>query len=173
MLKDLKLENILIKNKGNNDYIVKLTDYGVSKQVTGTICKTHTGTPQTMAPEILEGKAEYDNKCDLWSIGIIIYQLLFNEYPYKGVMEIALLNEIKKNGQKFFKKSEDNNLNQLIRRLLIKDSKERMTWEEYFDHPFFTDKKYEAFEASEASESSTKNISNKSKIGRASCRERV
>jgi serine/threonine protein kinase len=75
-------------------------------------------------------------------------------------MEIALLNEIKKNGQKFFKKSEDNNLNQLISRLLIKDSRERMTWEEYFDHPFFTDKKYEAFEASESSESSKKIISN-------------
>jgi hypothetical protein len=44
--------------------------------------------------------------------------------------------------------------------LLIKDSRERLTWEEYFDHPFFNDKKYEAFEASEASESSTKNISN-------------
>jgi serine/threonine protein kinase len=120
--RDLKLENILIKNKGNNDYIVKLTDYGVSKQIAGTICKTHAGTRQTMAPEILEELPQYDNKCDLWSIGIIIYRLLFNEYPYKGLMEIALLNEIKKNGQKFFKKSEDNNLNQLISRLLIKDN---------------------------------------------------
>ena len=148
--RDLKLENILIKNRGNNDYIVKLTDYGVSKQVTGTICKTHAGTPQTMAPEILERKAQYDNKCDLWSIGIIIYRLLFNEYPYKALMEVGLLKEIAIKGQKFFKKSEDNNLDQLIRRLLIKDSRERMTWEEYFAHPFFNDKKYEVFEASES-----------------------
>ena len=139
--RDLKLENILIKseNTGNKNYIFKLTDYGVSKQVTlTTFCKTFAGTPRTMAPEILEGDEQYDNKCDLWSIGVIIYQLLFTEYPYKGLTEIAILNDIKRNGIKLLKKSEDNNLNKLIWGLLIKDNRERMTWEEYFNHPFFT-----------------------------------
>ena len=44
-----------------------------------------------MAPEILEGNTNYDNKCDLWSIGVIIYQLYFNEFPYKGITEVMLL----------------------------------------------------------------------------------
>ena len=42
------------------------------------------GTFHTMAPEVLEGEKHYVHKCDLWSIGIIIYQLYFKEYPYKG-----------------------------------------------------------------------------------------
>ena len=39
------------------------------------------GTPVTMAPEILLGKV-YDKKCDLWSIGVIIYQMVFGKYPF-------------------------------------------------------------------------------------------
>ena len=53
--RDIKLENILIKYNSNNNYIVKLTDYGISKQLINTIGKTFLGTPLTMAPEILEG----------------------------------------------------------------------------------------------------------------------
>ena len=86
---------------------------------------------------ILEGK-NFNNKCDLWSIGIIIYQLLFNEFPYNGQTEYALLNNIKNLGLRNLKKSEDIHLNDLIFRLLIRDIKERISWEEYFSHPFFT-----------------------------------
>jgi len=42
-----------------------------------------------MAPEILEGKDIYDNKCDLWSIGVIIYQLYFNEFPDKVLQKLC------------------------------------------------------------------------------------
>ena len=138
--RDLKLENILIKytDEEKKDFIVKLTDYGVSKQITKTkLCKSHVGTGLTMAPEVLEGKEIYDNKCDLWSIGVIIYQLAFNEYPYKGVTEPALLNNIKNLGQKLFKKSNNNNLDNLIRSLLVYNPKERIEWNNYFSHPFF------------------------------------
>ena len=138
--RDLKLENILIKyiDEGKKDFIVKLTDYGVSKQITKTkICKSHVGTGFTMAPEVLEGKEIYDNKCDLWSIGVIIYQLAFNEFPYKGVTEPALLNNIKNLGQKLFKESKNTNLNNLIRSLLVYDPKKRIEWNNYFSHPFF------------------------------------
>ena len=138
--RDLKLENILIKytDEGKKDFIVKLTDYGVSKQITKTkICKSHVGTGLTMAPEVLEGREIYDNKCDLWSIGVIIYQLAFNEFPYKGVTEPALLNNIKNLGQKLFKESKNTNLNNLIRSLLVYNPKERIEWNNYFSHPFF------------------------------------
>ena len=80
--RDIKLDNIVVKyneekKDTNINYIVKLTDYGISKQLINTISKTCVGTALTMAPEIFEGKGEkdYDYKCDLWSIGIIIYQL--------------------------------------------------------------------------------------------------
>ena len=135
--RDIKLENILVKYE-QDKFIVKLTDYGISKQVTKSkLCKTHAGTGNTMAPEVLEGKEIYDNKCDLWSIGVIIYQLTFKEYPYSGISEVALLNNIKNFGQRKFKESNDNNLNNLIRSLLIYDSKKRIEWNNYFIHPFF------------------------------------
>ena len=139
--RDLKLENILIKyiDKQKKDFIVKLTDYGVSKQITTTqICQSKVGTDCTMAPEVLEGKDTYNNKCDLWSIGVIIYQLLYNDFPYKGQTQIALFNNIKNLGLNSLNKPEDSNLKDLIFRLLIKDPKERITWEDYFNHPFFS-----------------------------------
>ena len=140
--RDIKLQNILIKYIDNEkkDFIVKLTDYGISKQITNsTICKSHVGTGFTMAPEILEGKKNYDNRCDLWSIGVIIYQLYFNEFPYKGSTEVALLNNIKHLGQNILKdKNIDNkDLENLIRGLLVYDLDKRLTWDKYFEHPFF------------------------------------
>ena len=93
-----------------------------------------------MAPEILEGSDKYDNKCDLWSIGIIIYQLFFQDYPYKGKTEMGLYNCIKNLGQRILKLSNDSKLDDLIRKLLVSDPKKRITWEEYFNHPFFKEK---------------------------------
>ena len=61
----------------------------------------------------------------------------FKEIPYKGKTEIALCNEINKYGQKILKKTGDENLDDLIRKLLQKDPTKRITWEEYFNHPFF------------------------------------
>jgi len=139
--RDIKLENIVVKynnEKSKINYIVKLTDYGVSKQLINTKGKTNIGTSLTMAPEILKGEGEiYDNKCDLWSIGIIIYQLYFKDYPYKGITEVAIYNQIIKNGKKILKRTNNNNLNNLIDSLLISDPRERINYEEYFDHPFY------------------------------------
>ena len=138
--RDIKLENILVKyeDEQKKDFIVKLTDYGVSKQITTTnLCKTHAGTSLTMAPEILEGVEVYDNRCDLWSIGIIMYQLFFNDYPYKGLTEYAIINSINSLGLKALQKTNNENLDNLLRRLIIRDRRERLTWEEYFAHPFF------------------------------------
>ena len=135
--RDIKLENILVK-KENSDIIVKLTDYGISKQLI-TIsqkCQTNAGTTLTMAPEIINEK-KYDNKCDLWSIGVIIYQLSFKEFPFNGNTGIALLNRIKTMKQKHFKKTKDSKLDDLIGKLLIADPSKRLSWKEYFKHPFF------------------------------------
>ena len=98
-----------------------MTDYGINKQITTSqICKTNVGTGNTQATEVFEGR-DYGNKCDLWSIGVIIYQLAFNEYPYKGNIDNAIYNNIKKLGQ----------------RLLVYDIEKRINWDEHFRHPFF------------------------------------
>ena len=149
--RDLKLENILLKykNKNKNDYILKLTDYGVSKKmINESKLKTCIGTPHFMAPEVLDienGEKEkniYNDKCDLWSLGIIIYKLFFGKFPFLFTEEksyTTILNKIK-NFIKITLKNintGNNNLDDLIKKLLIIDPNERIGWEEYFNHPFF------------------------------------
>ena len=141
--RDIKLANIVVKmnneaNDSNIKFIPKLTDYGASKQLINTISKTFIGTSLTMAPEILEGEGkDYNYKCDLWSIGIIIYQLFFKDYPYKGDTPIAIYNKIKIKGNIFLEKTNNDNLDNLIKSLLIIDPEKRINYEEYFNHPFF------------------------------------
>ena len=100
-------------------------------------CYTHVGTLLTMAPEVLKDD-EYNYKCNLWSLGVIIYQLLFKDYPYKGNTEFALLKNMNKFGQKCLRQSNDSILDNLIRHLLIIDPNERYTWEQYFKDKFFS-----------------------------------
>ena len=138
--RDIKLDNILIKYEDNKkkSFSVKLTDYGISKQLNSVSkCVTHVGTLLTMAPEVLNDD-EYNYKCDLWSLGVIIYQLLFKEYPYKGNTEIALLKNIKNFGQKCLRQSNDSVLDNLIRQLLIIEPNNRYTWDQYFNDKFFS-----------------------------------
>ena len=133
--RDLKLDNILIKYTDNTKtkFIVKLTDYGLSKQLVSLskFCNSHAGTPVTMAPEILNDE-EYNYKCDLWSLGVIIYQMFFKQYPYNSSTETGLLKQINNYEQKLLKKTKDAKLDYLISKLLIKEPKMRMTWDEYF-----------------------------------------
>ena len=103
--------------------------------MTKNVFTTYVGTWSYMAPEILM-EQNFDLKCDLWSLGIIIYILYFRKHPYPmAKSEFALINHINNYGQKDFQKSKNEDFDNLIIRLLIKD-KERISWEEYFKHPF-------------------------------------
>ena len=138
--RDIKLENILIKyeDKKKSKFTIKLTDYGVSRKLISLSkkCKTYEGTLITMSPEIMAGE-EHDNETDLWSLGVIIYQLFFKKYPYNGLTEVAIYNQINKFGQTILDKTGDEKLDDLIRKLLVKNPKDRIKWEGYFNHPFF------------------------------------
>ena len=135
--RDIKLENILLKYDKNKKYIVKLCDYGVSKQLE-TLSKekqSFAGTNLIMAPEVLKDEP-YNNKCDLWSLGVIIYQLCFKEFPYDANSQYGIIMKIEQSKQENFKKTYNYNLDDLIRKLLIPNPDERITWDQYFNHPF-------------------------------------
>ena len=137
MHRDLKPQNIMIKflNKEKTEYLVKLADYGFSKSLENkNFTKSYLGTPLTMAPEVLQRK-EYSMKADLWSVGIIIYLLLFKDVPYSGNNEFEILKQIISN--KPLKKCGNNLLNDLIDKLLVVDPNLRIGWNDYFNHPFF------------------------------------
>ena len=133
---DLKLENILVNNKKNKLY--KLTDYGVSQKFLNMNKNLMGwgGSPQYSAPEVLSGN-DYNSSCDLWSLGIILYTLYKRKNPYDGDTDEEVLDDIKTKGQLHLHQiSDDPNFDHLIRRLLTFDPKDRITWEEYFEHPF-------------------------------------
>ena len=131
---DLKPSNILIYLDTIDKCTIKLSDYGSSNFINNLNSRTSRGTPLTMAPEVLNGK-ELSNKSDIWSLGIIIYFLLFKEYPYNGNNEVLLFNDI--NSGKKLKNCENKELNDLMNKMLKINVKERISWEEYFNHSFF------------------------------------
>ena len=137
--RDIKLHNILVKylNKEKTKFKVLLSDYGVSNQLSSMTkkYKTHAGTQIIMAPEILSGK-EYNNKCDLWSLGVNIFQLYTKKPPYIGAFDNEILNQIDKLGQSVLNVIEDAKLKDLLSKLLVKEPEKRISWEEYFNHDF-------------------------------------
>ena len=77
------------------------------------------GTPITMSPEILNGKENLiSNKSDIWSLGIIIYYMLFKEYPYNGKTEFQIIKEIESNKQ--LKPIDNKELDDLIKKKRIR-----------------------------------------------------
>ena len=136
--RDLKLGNILIKftDEKKKNFIPKLSDYGFSKELNNynyASC-THLGTPATMAPEIMLNNP-YNEKSDLWSVGVMMYQLYYREVPYEGNSENEIMQKI--NANKPYKQPEERDLRDLINRLLVVNVKDRLSWNEYFNHPFF------------------------------------
>lgn len=78
--RDIKLENVLHNSKGQ----VKLTDFGISKDLDSTVgvAATFVGTANYMAPERALGK-EYSFRSDVWSAGMVFFELATGKYPFE------------------------------------------------------------------------------------------
>ena len=152
---DLKIQNILLnyKNREKTEFTVKLK-LGDGSNLISQLRRQDSSTQNKYycnnysAPEIFKGKI-YDEKCDLWSLGCIIYALHFRNYPYKGGTEEVILNNIKNNGQKNFLSTKNPQLDDLIKKLLVEDPNKRITWEQYFNHPFTREDFREIYEIGE------------------------
>ena len=137
--KDLKPKNILISLNKLDKCLIKLSDYGISKFIDFNDSKEETfyGSIYTMSPEVIEnGDEKLTEKSEIWSLGVTIYYLLFREYPYNGNNEYQLLEDIKKSN-KILKKTDNEELNNLLNRMLTIDVSDRISWNDYFNHSFF------------------------------------
>jgi len=79
--RDLKSGNVFLMKSG----LVKLGDFGIAKGFEKTMdkAKTMVGTPYYLSPEIVEGKP-YDNKSDIWSLGVLLYEMMTFKMPFNA-----------------------------------------------------------------------------------------
>ena len=134
--RDIKPDNIMLTGDGE----LKLIDFGLSQrtEMDGSHAKNIAGTPYYMAPEVLEG--HYDSKCDIWSVGVILYVFMSGYLPFQGESRNEVFYKIV-NGKYHFNHPEFQDCSQeardLITRLLEVDPKKRYTAYEALSHPFF------------------------------------
>ena len=139
--RDLKPENILIanKNKINNYPNIKICDFGMSKIVSKDSSeKSVVGSLYYVAPEVLN--KNYNEKCDLWSCGVIMYFLLTKKVPFSSAFNNEIIEKIKK-GEYDTKsppldKLSPNGLD-LMQKLLTIDVNKRINIKEVLNHPWF------------------------------------
>ncbi|RNF11441.1 putative NIMA-related kinase [Trypanosoma rangeli] len=93
MHRDLKSANIFLMPTG----IIKLGDFGFSKQYTDSVSldvgSSFCGTPYYLAPELWERK-RYSKKADMWSLGVILYELLTLHRPFKGPSQREIMQQV-------------------------------------------------------------------------------
>lgn len=154
--RDIKPQNIFLNyrkgnfSRGNHEYHdieFKLGDFGFAKEIEeDNMLDTLCGTPMYMAPEILCDK-KYHITSDLWSVGIIFYQLMYGFFPYGKPKNIL---EMMKNIDSYILKfpppniissgvtvNTSKNAQDILSRLLQRDPLKRITWDEFFRHPWF------------------------------------
>ena len=138
--RDIKPENIMItKREKNNCLQVKLIDFGTAKMFEkGQSENRYVGSSYYMAPEVL--KRKYDEKCDLWSIGVILYILLTGRPPFDGNDDDEILKNVEigvYDKTSYPYPALSSYAKDLINKLLQYDPKKRINAEEALEHQWF------------------------------------
>ena len=146
--RDLKLENLMISeiekdiNSGEEYFWIKIIDFGTAKIFERKKNeKEIIGSSYYIAPEVL--KKNYNEKCDNWSVGVILYMTLTGVPPFDGETDEDIISRIKigkynKNNKRFLEKSSE--VKDLVNSLLERDTEKRLSAKEALSHPWF--KKY-------------------------------
>ncbi|XP_020529339.1 serine/threonine-protein kinase ATG1t [Amborella trichopoda] len=137
--RDLKQENILLSAL-DSDAVLKIADFGLSRVlVPGNHVETVCGSPPYMAPEVMLFQ-KYDEKVDMWSIGVILFELLNGYPPLSGRNNVQLLQKIRESKSLPFSHIILPGLHpdsvDICTRLLCSNPENRLSFEEFYHHKF-------------------------------------
>ena len=151
--RDLKMENVLFVEKGKG-LDIKIIDFGLSQYaqyhlvnlmeiISSEKAKTinmniSVGTPHYIAPEVINGK--YNQKCDIWSAGVILYAILSGKFPFNGKSDKEIYKSILKKTYDLTSEPWDNiskEAKDLISHMLCDEDK-RFSSEKILNHPWLT-----------------------------------
>jgi serine/threonine protein kinase len=137
--RDLKPHNILLSGDGT----IKICDYGFARiYEKQKLMNSILGSPLYMAPEIL-ASSQYTTKCDLWSVGIIMYEMLAGTVPFNTNSVVQLYSfyeRVKLWGITLPREIQDvvsSECSALLSAMLKVLPEDRITWPDFFQHPFF------------------------------------
>lgn len=121
--------------------ILKLADFGFARNLpAASLADTLCGSPLYMAPEILRYE-KYDATADLWSVGTVVYEMVAGKPPFRAPNHVELLRKIETQNDKINFPSTctaSEEIRGLIRGLLKRSPVERMSFQEFFEHPIIT-----------------------------------
>ena len=143
--RDLKLENIMVSEIERDivteeEYFwIKIIDFGTAKIFEkNRVERAVIGSSYYIAPEVLNQR--YNEKCDTWSIGVILYMTLVGSAPFDGITDEEIIRRIRvgkynKNDSRYLEHSDE--VRDLVSKLLEKDISKRLSAKEALNHPWF------------------------------------
>ena len=134
--RNIKPHNIFIESDSDGKKIknVKLGDFSTAIYIKEINDSEPMGTIFYTAPEIIKN-LDYTEKCDMWSIGLTLFEIYFGVLPYGSVVNTKIMNDMIYNEKKFvYRKSGIPTLDILFRRLLQINPKNRMDSNEFYDY---------------------------------------
>ena len=144
--RDIKPENILVQNdnKNNKNYLdeihIKLIDFGASNFFKeNEILTLKVGSPYYIAPEVLN--KSYNEKCDIWSAGVVLYVMLTGNFPFVGKTSQKLFENIKSGKYKTTGKEWEAispQAKDLIKKMLELNTNKRISASECLKSPFIS-----------------------------------
>jgi polo-like kinase 1 len=134
--RDLKLGNLFVTAKMQ----VKVGDFGLAAKLDYEDQKRRTvcGTPNYIAPEVLDSKIGHSFEVDIWSLGVILYTMLIGRPPFETTDVKLTYKRIKQGSYSFPENVEISaQAKDLISRILRIEPKKRLSIDQILDHPFF------------------------------------